>query len=82
MVSSSGGSLPKVGEEGLLVPPNDEAALTAAIVRAWTDPALRRDLAERGKHQAAQFTWPRTARQTLSIYEEVTSEECRVPSTE
>jgi glycosyltransferase involved in cell wall biosynthesis len=76
VVSSSGGSLREVvSDAGLLVPPNDEAALTAAIVRAWTDPALRRDLAERGKHQAAQFTWTRTAEQTLSIYEEVMSDE-------
>ncbi len=71
VVSSSGGSLREVvGEGGLLLPPNDEAALSAAIVRAWTDPALRQALSERGKQQAARFTWQRTAEQTLSIYEE------------
>jgi glycosyltransferase involved in cell wall biosynthesis len=72
LVSSSGGSLREVvGDAGLLVPPDDEAALAEAIVRAWTGPQLRRELSERGKQQASQFTWHRTARQTLSIYEEV-----------
>ncbi|MDQ3706776.1 MAG: glycosyltransferase family 4 protein [Chloroflexota bacterium] len=72
VVSSSGGSLREVvGDGGLLLPPNDEAALTAAIVPAWRDPALRQALSERGKQQAARFTWQRTAEQTLSIYEEV-----------
>ena len=72
VVSSSGGSLREVvGEAGLLAPPNDRAALTEAIVRAWTDPALRQSLAHRGKQQAARFTWHRTAQLTLSIYEEV-----------
>jgi glycosyltransferase involved in cell wall biosynthesis len=71
VVSSSGGSLREVvGDGGLLVPPDDEAALTAAIVRAWTDPILRQALAERGKQQAARFTWQRTAEQTLNIYRE------------
>jgi glycosyltransferase involved in cell wall biosynthesis len=72
VVSSSGGSLREVvGDGGLLVPPGDEAALTAAIARAWAEPALRQALSARGKQQAARFTWHRTAEQTLSIYEEV-----------
>jgi glycosyltransferase involved in cell wall biosynthesis len=76
VVSSSGGSLREVvGDGGLLVPPGDQAALTAAIVRAWTDPDLRQNLSERGKQQAARFTWHRTAEQTLSVYREVMSDE-------
>jgi glycosyltransferase involved in cell wall biosynthesis len=75
VVSSSGGSLREVvGDAGLLVPPNDQAALTEALVRAWTGPALRQALARRGRQQAARFTWHRTAQQTLSIYEEVMSQ--------
>jgi glycosyltransferase involved in cell wall biosynthesis len=71
VVTSSGGSLREVvGDGGLLLPPDDEAALAAAIVHAWTDPTLRQALSERGKQQAARFTWQRTAEQTLSIYEE------------
>ena len=69
VVSSSGGSLIEVvGNGGLLVPPNDERALSEAIVRAWHDADLRANLSQKGKTQASQFTWERTARQTLQVY--------------
>lgn len=78
VVSSSGGSLREVvGEGGLLVPPDEEAALSDAIVRTWADPTFRQTLSQRGKQQAARFTWRRTAEQTLSIYEEVMRTESR-----
>jgi glycosyltransferase involved in cell wall biosynthesis len=70
VVSSSGGSLTEVvGEGGVLVPPNDEEALTTAVVRAWNDPDLRTSLMARGKAQASRFTWERTARQTMEVYQ-------------
>jgi glycosyltransferase involved in cell wall biosynthesis len=70
VVSSSGGSLDEVvGDAGLLVPPNDEAALSEAIVRAWNDPALHADLSQRGKQRATSFTWEKTAAQTFAAYE-------------
>jgi glycosyltransferase involved in cell wall biosynthesis len=69
VVSSSGGSLEEVvGEGGLLVPPNDEAALVRAISRAWGDDDLRRALSTEGKRRAATFTWERTAAQTIEAY--------------
>ncbi len=69
VVSSSGGSLQEVvGDGGLLVLPGDESALCRAIVRAWTDDALRTTLSERGKAQAAKFTWERTAGETRRLY--------------
>jgi glycosyltransferase involved in cell wall biosynthesis len=69
VVSSSGGSLREVvGDAGLLVPPGDEAALRDAIVRAWTDDALRSRLSALGKTRARSFTWRRTAEQTAALY--------------
>lgn len=72
VVSSSGGSLREVvGDGGLLVPPNDEAALTQTIVRAWQDVDLQAALSQRGRTRASQFTWQRTAEQTYKLYERV-----------
>ena len=69
VVSSSGGSLSEVvGEGGLLVPPDDERAFSSSIARAWGDDNLRALLSHRGRLQAANFTWERTARQTLHVY--------------
>jgi glycosyltransferase involved in cell wall biosynthesis len=69
VVSSSGGSLTEVvGRGGILVSPDDEEALSQAIIRTWTDDALRADLRVRGKIQAMRFTWERTAEQTRKLY--------------
>lgn len=69
VVSSSGGSLSEVvGEGGILVPPSDEKALAQAVVRAWTDPALRAKLSHEGRKRACRFTWEKTAQQTHAFY--------------
>jgi glycosyltransferase involved in cell wall biosynthesis len=69
VVSSSGGSLVEVmGDAGVLVPPDDERALTQAIARAWNDADLRAELSQKGRQRAARFTWQITARQTLELY--------------
>jgi glycosyltransferase involved in cell wall biosynthesis len=71
VVSSNATSLPElVGDAGVLVDPNDADALAAAIRRAWSDEALRRDLIARGRGRVAEFTWQRAAEQTLATYRE------------
>ncbi len=69
VISTSGGSLSEVvGNGGILVPPDDEVALSVAIIRAWGDEALRMELRERGRARAQSFTWRRTAEQTCRLY--------------
>lgn len=71
VVSSNAGSLSEVvGDAGLLVPPDNEKAMSEAIVRAWNDSALRAELSQRGRRRAESFTWEKTAEQTLRVYEE------------
>lgn len=59
------------GDAALLVPVNDDAALTEALQRVLTDQALRDRMIALGKEQAKKFTWEQCARQTLALYEEV-----------
>jgi glycosyltransferase involved in cell wall biosynthesis len=59
------------GDAALLVDPRDVAALTEAIARVLVDAGLRAGLRARGLERAAQFSWARTARETLLIYETV-----------
>lgn len=49
------------GETGLLVPPEDPSALTAAFARLITDPELRRRLGRAGQTRALAHTWDDSA---------------------
>jgi glycosyltransferase involved in cell wall biosynthesis len=69
VVSSNATSLPElVGDAGLLVDPDDAAAMAGAIRRVATDDSLRRDLVARGARQAALFTWDAAAARTVASY--------------
>jgi glycosyltransferase involved in cell wall biosynthesis len=62
-------SLPEVaGDGGILLPPGDPAAWAEAIARLTEEPALRRELRERGFRRASRFRWEETARRTWEIY--------------
>jgi glycosyltransferase involved in cell wall biosynthesis len=68
-------SLPEVvGDAALLVSPDDPQELAAAIQRILTEPDLAAALRERGLARARQYTWERTARETLAVYQEVWAE--------
>jgi glycosyltransferase involved in cell wall biosynthesis len=68
VVVSTAGSLPEIaGPATLLVEPRDERALAEAIRTLILDPPP--DLIERGLAHAARFSWDRTARETLRVYE-------------
>jgi glycosyltransferase involved in cell wall biosynthesis len=74
VVASNRGSLPEVvGDAGLLVDPDEPAALAHAIDRVITDPGLRSTLSRRGLDRANEFTWAHTARAVRSAYEDAIS---------
>jgi len=73
VVCSNTSSLPEVvGDAALLIDPLDTSALAAALDRLLTDEPLRAALVARGYRQAQRFSWEETARQVLSIFEELT----------
>jgi glycosyltransferase involved in cell wall biosynthesis len=75
VITSDIASLPEiVGDAGLLVPAGDKQALTQAMRAVLTDQALQNRLAVKGPERAAQFTWERTARLTLQVYQRVLSQ--------
>jgi phosphatidyl-myo-inositol alpha-mannosyltransferase len=61
----------KNGQEGLLVPPRDEAALAGALVRLLAAPDLRAQMGARGIQRAQRFAWQRVAGEILEYYDEV-----------
>jgi glycosyltransferase involved in cell wall biosynthesis len=66
---SSVSALPEVaGDAALLFDPLSVDAIAGAIGHLLNDPALRAQLATRGREQAARFSWERTARETAASY--------------
>lgn len=72
VVTSNSSSLPEVaGDAALLVEPTDVAAIAAAMRQLLEDKTLALELRARGLARAAQFSWERTARETIAVYEKV-----------
>ena len=70
VLAADAGALPEVAGEGaLLVDPDDPVQLVAMLERTLFDTALRKDLVEKGKRNAARYSWDDTARQLRQIYE-------------
>jgi alpha-1,3-rhamnosyl/mannosyltransferase len=69
VVASTRGSLPEVvGDAGLLIDPENTAALVDALERIISDDTLRKHLSYRGTQQAARFSWSRTAADIRQAY--------------
>ena len=73
VVSTTGGALPEVvGDAGILVPPGDHRALTAAIVDLLSDSGKASALGWKGYHRIQEhFTWQKAAQKTVDAYQEV-----------
>jgi glycosyltransferase involved in cell wall biosynthesis len=72
VLASRAASIPEVvGESGLLLDPDDPRRWADAIVHVMTDAVLRARLRTDGQARAALFTWGRTARITLEVYQRV-----------
>ncbi len=72
VVTSNISSLPEVvGDAAVTVDPTDVEAIADGLRRVLTDSSLAADLRRRGRARAAQFTWARTARETLAVYQRV-----------
>jgi glycosyltransferase involved in cell wall biosynthesis len=72
VVCSNAASLPEVvGDATIMVNPYDVKGLAGAMHRVLTNADLREELREKGLERARQFTWERTARETVAVYREV-----------
>ncbi len=72
VIASNRGSLPEiVGDGGLLVEPDDVEGLATAMEKLLNDESLWADLRQKGLAHAARFSWEKTARETLAVYQEV-----------
>jgi glycosyltransferase involved in cell wall biosynthesis len=69
VVTSNVSSLPEVvGDAAVLVNPENVFDIARGLRDVLLDRQLRESLIEKGRAQAARFSWERTARQVLDIY--------------
>ncbi|MBX3373071.1 MAG: glycosyltransferase family 4 protein [Phycisphaeraceae bacterium] len=72
VIATAAGALPEVvGDAGMLVHPDDPAALTEAIDALVTDGPRRADLRDRGLARSALWRWDGVAERVLGVVEGV-----------
>ena len=74
VITSNTSSMPEVaGDAALLVDPYEVDDIEDAICKLTNDPALCAELSAKGIQKALEFSWRRTAQQTLDVYRKETS---------
>ena len=76
VVSTMAGGVPAIvadGEQGLLVPIDDHAALAAEVLRLLAEPDLSRRLARNAHTACTAYAWPSVRLQWLRAYTTVLS---------
>jgi len=74
VVTTNASSLPEVlGDAGFAVEPDDARGMAGAIISTIIQDNLRAELRQKGEQQAANFSWEKTATETLLVYDTVTS---------
>jgi glycosyltransferase involved in cell wall biosynthesis len=75
VIASAVSSLPEVvGGAAMLVNPENVFDIARGITEVLMDEDLRRDLVIKGRKQAETFSWARTAKEVLALYEEAGKE--------
>jgi glycosyltransferase involved in cell wall biosynthesis len=65
-------SLPEVcGDAAYYVDPCDVGSIAEGMYKVLSDDAIRRSLVEKGLERAKFFTWEKSAREHLKVFEEV-----------
>jgi glycosyltransferase involved in cell wall biosynthesis len=68
VAARSPGVVETCGDAAVYADPHDATSFADAIARVSADQALRRDLSERGRRHAAEFSWARAGRAHVQAY--------------
>ncbi len=69
-IVSNVSSLPElIGTAGLLFPPNNQEILIQKIIQLIENERLRKSLSKKALARAATFSWEKTAKETLAVFE-------------
>ena len=69
VITSNVSSLPEVtGDAAILVDPSDPKAIARAMIRVLKDDELKIEMSKRGVEQAKKFSWEKTAKDFLEVF--------------
>jgi glycosyltransferase involved in cell wall biosynthesis len=72
VIGANAGAIPEVTDgAAILFAPHSPDELSQAILKVTCEPKVREHLVERGLKRSMEFTWERTARQTLEVLREL-----------
>lgn len=72
VITSTKGSLPEVaGDAAVYVDAEDIGSIEKGIQKVFKNPALQKELSQKGLNQSKRFSWKKTAQQTVKVYETV-----------
>jgi len=72
VLCSNRASLPEVvGDAALTFDPDNRSAFVQALTAISSNSRLRKTLKDKGQVRAAQFSWQKTAKRTVDVYESV-----------
>jgi glycosyltransferase involved in cell wall biosynthesis len=75
VITSNTSSMPEIGgAAALYFDPHDVRQLTSLLLEVIEDENLRKELSRKGIERAGEFSWEKTARATLKIYEDLYSD--------
>lgn len=81
VITSSVSSMPEViGEGGLLIDPNSPSELKEAVLKVFTDEKLRENLVKKGLNNFQKFSWERTIKKTVEIYQQALKQSEKIPA--
>ncbi|MFP4011555.1 MAG: glycosyltransferase family 4 protein [Spirochaetaceae bacterium] len=69
ITTHNAGSIARDGLDGIVVDPDDDDALAAAVRRLHEDPDLRAEMGRNAREQAERYPWERYARSVWQAYE-------------
>ncbi len=72
VITSNVSSMPEIaGEAAIRVDPFSSDEISMAMIKIVNESQLRKDLVEKGYQRVKQFSWEKTAQETLKIYQSV-----------
>lgn len=80
VITSNSSTLPEVaGNAGILIDPKNIGQIKSAMEKLLLDEQFYQDLKNRCPEQASKFSWQKTAKETLAVYEEIYPVNPKVP---